>query len=50
MVLQMCILLAILESINDTGSDNHILNRLVNLISEVLGEKVIRHERVRGGR
>ena len=50
MVLQVCILLAILESIDDTRSDDHILNRLVDLISEVLSEKIIRHERVRGGR
>ena len=50
MVLQVCILLAVLESIDNTRSDDHILNRLVDLISEVLREKIIRHERVRGGR
>lgn len=50
MVLQVCILLAVLESIDNTRSDDDILNRLVDLISEVLREKIIRHERVRGGR
>ena len=50
MVLQMCILLAIPESINDTRSDDYILNRLIDLIAEVLGEKIIRHERICGGR
>ncbi len=50
MVLQVCVLLAILESIDNTRSDDHILNRLVDLISEVLSEEVIRHKRVRGGR
>ena len=50
MVLQVCILLAILESIDDTRSDDHILHRLVDFISQVLSEKIIRDERVRGGR
>jgi hypothetical protein len=49
MVLQVCILLAILESFDDTRSNDHILNRLVDLIAKVLSEKIVRHERVRGG-
>ena len=50
MVLQVCILLAVPESINDTRGDDHILNRLIDLITEVLGEQIIRHERICGGR
>jgi len=50
MVLQVCILLAIPETIDDTRSDDDILNGLIDLIAEVLGEKIIRHERVRSGR
>lgn len=40
-VLQMCDLLAVLESIDDTRGDDHVLDRLVDLIAEVLGEKVV---------
>jgi hypothetical protein len=50
MVLQVCILLAIPETIDNTRSDDHILNCLIDLIAEVLGEKIIRHKGVRGGR
>ena len=50
MVFQVYVLLAILESIDDTRSDDHILNRLVDLIAEVLREKVVRYECVRGAR
>lgn len=41
MVLQVCVLLSVLESIDDTRGDDHILDRLVDLIAEVLGEKVV---------
>lgn len=49
MVLQVCILLAILESVDDTRSNDHVLDRLVDFIAEVPSEQVVRYERVRGG-
>lgn len=40
-VLQVCALLAVPESIDDTRGDDHVLDRLVDLIAEVLSEKVV---------